>query len=292
MSEPSQTAPATFERDDIELVKLFLAQYKDSEGNSYRIAERPDVAEHKVKAIDVLAVDEHGHRLAIEHTMVEAFAGKKADDVPFLIAFEPLRLDKSLPLPNRFIDVQCAALAIPKDKGIDWKDVGQKVVRWFTEARDKFPLDGQTWHVVPDVGFELKVLVTTMSIPGADGVVVVSRILPVDRPLIDVLRKALANKVPKLVGTPADKHILLLEDEGTAIGFYKVVHGIDSSVEGLPELKKVDEVWVIKTMGWKTSGKVTFYHVWPGGAGEILRIQDERFARIASGPDQPLVKEA
>ncbi len=63
-----------------------------------------------------------------------------------------------------------------------------------------------------NVGFELKVLVETMSIPGTDGVVVASRILPEDRPFIEVLRRALANKVPKLVGTPADKHILLLED--------------------------------------------------------------------------------
>ena len=40
MSESNQTAPANFERDDIELVKLFLAQYKDAEGNSYHLLQR------------------------------------------------------------------------------------------------------------------------------------------------------------------------------------------------------------------------------------------------------------
>jgi hypothetical protein len=224
--------------------------------------------------------------------MVETFAGKRADDVPFLIGFEQLRLDKSLLLANRFIDVQCPALAIPKGKGIDWKEIGQRVVKWFTEARDKFPLDGQTWHTIPDVGFELKVLVETMSIPGTDGVVVVSRILPEERPFIEVLRRALANKVPKLVGTPADKHILLLEDEGAAIGFYKVTHGIDSSVASVPELKKVAEVWVVKTMSWKASGEVFFYRVWPGGVGERFRIYDERFAGVTSGQAQASVKQA
>jgi hypothetical protein len=279
MAETVQTAAPSFERDDIELVKLFLTKYKDAAGNSYHLAERPDVTERKAKAIEAVAVDEHGRRLAIEHTMVEAFAGKRADDVPFLAAFEQLRLDKSLALPDRFIDVQCPALTIPRGEGIDWKDVGQKVLKWFKEMREKFPADGQSWHKVPDAGFDLRVLVETMSVPGTNGGVVVSRILRDDRPFIDVLHRALANKVPKLIETTADKHILLLEDEGTAVGFYKVTQGIDASAKESPQLKKVDEVWVVKTMGWKTSGDLFFYYVWPGGVKERLRIQDERFRR-------------
>jgi len=286
MSDSTETALASFERDDIELVKLFLSDYKDTNRNSYCLKERPESIERNAKAVEAVAIDEEGHSLAIEHTMVEPFEGKKADDVPFLTVFEHLEFDKSLRVPNRLIDVQCPARSIPK--GIDWKDAGQKVLGWFEHAREEFPADGQSWHTIPDVGFELRVNVETMDIPGSDGVVVVSRILPDGKPFADVLRRALDNKVPKLVQTPADRHILLLEDEGAAIGFHRLIEGIDSRVEELPELKKVDEVWVVKTMGWKTSGNVFFCHVWPGGVMERFRIHDKRFSdqRTASGAQE------
>jgi hypothetical protein len=269
--ESKRTAPANVDRDDIMLVRLFLSQYKDAEGNSYHIAERPDAVERTAKAIEAVAVDMHGHRLAIEHTLVETFTGKKADDIPFITVFEQLQQDKSLLLPERLIDVQCPALAIPK--GIHWKDVGLKVANWFREVRQNLPADGQSSHTIPDVGFELQVFVETMSIPGTDGVLVVSRILPDDRPFSDVLKRALTNKLPKLVGTPADKYILLLEDEGASLGFHKVIDGIDSSAEGLPELRRVDAIWVAKTLSWKKSGVVFFCHVWPGGVRERFRVQ-------------------
>jgi len=32
----------TFKRDDIELVKMFLSQFKDEDGNSYKLEARPD----------------------------------------------------------------------------------------------------------------------------------------------------------------------------------------------------------------------------------------------------------
>src|SRR5271155_965492 len=72
--------------------------------------------------------------------------------------------------------------------------------------------------------------------------------LPSGEPFSDVLRKALTAKVPKLVATAADKHILLFEDGGTAIGFAKTGKGIDENIEALPELAKVDAVWSIHTM--------------------------------------------
>jgi hypothetical protein len=268
---------AGFERDDIELVKLFLGEYRDTNRNSYRLKQRPDTVGRKARAVEAVAVNGQGHRLAIEHTLVEPFEGKKADDVPFLTVFEQLRLDKSLLVPNRFINVQCPALSIPKQ--IDWKDVGQKVLDWFKDARKKFPAEGQSSHLIPDVGFDLTVNVETMDIPSTEGVVVLSRILPGDKPFIDVLRRSLHKKVPKLVETPAERHILLLEDEGVAIGFHSLIEGIDASAEELADLGDVDEVWVVKTMGWKPSGKVFFCRVWPGGVGERFQVLNMRFAR-------------
>jgi hypothetical protein len=43
------------ERDDIELVKMFLSQFKDEDDSSYTLSERPEVAERKEKAIEAIA---------------------------------------------------------------------------------------------------------------------------------------------------------------------------------------------------------------------------------------------
>ncbi|MGO9840850.1 MAG: hypothetical protein ACLPZF_06580 [Candidatus Acidiferrales bacterium] len=271
-SDTTGTQPARGEvvRDDIQLVELFLSQYKDSEGNAYHLAETPDVEERSAPAIEAVAVDAHGHRLAVEHTLIQPFEGQKSDDLPFLKGFERLELDRSLRVPDRLIEVIPPAFAIPK--GHNWDTVGQRVHDWFKAARLTFA-DGESQHTIPNLPFELKVVVQTMDIAGTEGVVSVSRLLPKDRPFIDVLRTALARKLPKLVANPADRHILLLEDASSAIGFRQVIEGIDASREKFPQLSDVDEIWVTKTVVWKTAGDVWFCHVWPGGVQERFRIR-------------------
>jgi hypothetical protein len=267
----------TFERDDIELVKIFLSQFKDEDGNSYKLGARPDVVERKEKAIEAIAISESGRRLAIEHTYIQPFEGQMADNVPFLTVFEQFRTDSSLAIANRFIDVLVPAFAVPK--GVDWKDVAKKVRSWFINTRDAIPMEGETQYAIPDLGFDLTVTVQTFALPETKGVVVVGRILPTGEPFNGVLRKALTAKVPKLVATAADKHILLFEDGGTAIGFAKIGQGIDDSIGALPDLKKVDGVWSIHTMEWKSQGNALFFRVWPGWTGERFWIKDLRFVK-------------
>jgi hypothetical protein len=74
--------------------------------------------------------------------------------------------------------------------------------------------------------------------------------------------------VPKLVAAPTDKRIILLEDGGVTIGFAKIGVGLNARVEKLQDLKRVDAVWVVHTMEWKSKGHALFLHVWPGGIGE------------------------
>jgi hypothetical protein len=277
MSEAIGISATAFDRDDIELVKLFLSRFKDGDNYSYNIASRPEITERKEKAIEAIAVAENGKTLGIEHTSIHPFEGKKADDIPFVTVFEPLRFDMSLRIPNRFIDVLVPSMAVPK--GIEWKDVTPKVREWFLATREAFPPEGDSYYDIPHLGFDLKVLVQTMELPETEGGVVVGRLLPPGEPFMKVLKRALANKVPKLAATPADKRVLLLEDEGVAIGFVKVTKGIDDSIDALPDLKKIDEVWCAHTMGWKSSGDVFFCHIWPGGVKERFRIKDERFIK-------------
>lgn len=269
MQEDERQGILTAERDDIGLVRLFLNGYRDAAGNSYRLAERPDVAERNAPAIEAVAVNSQGRRLAIEHTLVQPFEGQKADDIPFLKGFEGIELDKSLRLPDRLIEVIPPAFAVPKE--VDWDEVGRRVYEWFEDARWGFP-DGESRQAIPGLAFNLEVVVQTMDIPGTEGGISVSRLLPPDRPFIDVLRRALANKVPKLAATPADTRILLLEDASSAIGFRHVIEGIDACGAEFPGLADVEAIWVAKTVVWKTAGDVWFVHTWPGGVSERFRI--------------------
>jgi hypothetical protein len=265
-------------RNDIELVKMFLSQFKDEDGSSYALSERPDVAERKEKAVEAIAVAPNGRRLAIEHTYVQPFEGQMADNVPFLTVFEQFRIDPSLRIPNRFIDVLVPALAIPK--GVDWKEIGKRVRDLFVKERDSFLADGEKEYRIPDVGFELNVTVQTFDLPETEGVLVTGHILPGGTPFDKVLERALHQKVPKLVATPADMHILLLEDGGTAIGFSKISSGLDENVKGLPELKKLNAIWTVHTMGWKSNGDALFFRVWPDPWNEQrFWIKDQRFAK-------------
>ena len=50
----AKSTPKDFERDDIELVKLFLSRYNDAEGNVYKLTARPELAERKEKAIEAM----------------------------------------------------------------------------------------------------------------------------------------------------------------------------------------------------------------------------------------------
>jgi hypothetical protein len=271
---------AGFERDDIELVRMFLSQFKDDDGRSYRLKTRPDVEERNAKAVVAIAIADDGHTLAVEQTYVQPFEGQKSDDVPFLKVFEQLRKDPSLRIPNQFIDVLAPAFAIPK--GLKWEDVAKQVRQWFVDTASKFPAEGETKYSIPGCGFELNVVVQTYGLPETDGVLVTVRILPDGNPFDAVLDKALAQKVPKLVATAADKHILLLEDGGTAIGFSQIGKGLDARVEKLQELKNVNAVWTIHTMEWKSKGHAMFFRVWPGWTGQRFWIVDERFSNSKS----------
>jgi hypothetical protein len=54
-------ASGAFDRNDIELVKMFLSQFKGAQCRSYTLKARPDVEERKEKAIEAIAVADDGH---------------------------------------------------------------------------------------------------------------------------------------------------------------------------------------------------------------------------------------
>jgi hypothetical protein len=258
-------------RRDERLIDLFLRGYNDRAGNSYRLAERPDQVERGRPAVDCIAVNERGERLAIEHTLVEPFEGQKADDQPFLTVFEQLHHSPELTVPNVLIDILVPVGAITK--GVDWKRVGQGVLEWFRDIRLKIPI-GESDHKIPGLELDLAAHIEAMELPDSPGVLVVGRLWPKDKLFSDVLRKALAAKLPKLVAVPESRRILLVEDASMVLGLTVFAREIDAAREGFPELAQVDSVWLAHTPVWDSEKIVWFIHIWPNGVKERFTMRD------------------
>ncbi len=71
---------------DKRLIELFVEEFGVWAGTTYVIARWPDLETRDAKAVDAIARDSGGHDLAIEHTLLQPFAGDRADTVPFLKA--------------------------------------------------------------------------------------------------------------------------------------------------------------------------------------------------------------
>lgn len=279
--KPKQPSPASHAdakkkihmplRRDERLIDLFLRGYKDRAGCSYRLRERPDQVERDRAAVDCIAVNERSDTLAIEHTLVEPFEGQKADDQPFLAVFERLHHSAELTVPSLLIDILVPVGAIPK--GVEWNQVGQHMYEWLREARLRIPL-GESDHKVPGLGFDLTLHIQAMEIPGTAGALIAGRVLPRDRSFSNVLGRALAAKLPKLVAARANSHILIVEDGSTALGLTIFAREIDAVQNSFPELAQVDSVWLAHTPVWESEKVVWFLHVWPGGVRERFMIKD------------------
>jgi len=253
------------------LVDLFLRGYRDREGSSYRVTERPDRVERDRPAIDCIAVNEGNERLAIEHTLVEPFEGQKTDDQGFLAVFERLHHSPELTVPNLLINILVPVGVVPK--GVNWKHAGERVVQWFRDTRSKIPA-GESDHRIPGLEFDLTVHIEVMEIPDSPGVLVVGRLLPKAKPFSEVLRAALAAKLLKLVSTLANSHILLLEDASMILGPTIFSREIDAARADFRELDQVDSVWLAHTPVWESEKIVWFLRVWPNGVGDRFEIHD------------------
>jgi len=68
-----------------------------------------------------------------------------------------------------------------------------------------------------------------------------------------VIEKALRKKVAKLVNTAADKRILLLERQHMNLYPERIINEIENQRASFPDLARVDEIWIIETIGYGTA---------------------------------------
>jgi len=104
-----------------------------------------------------------------------------------------------------------------------------------------------------------------------------------------VVDKALRTKIAKLVKTPADKRILLLECEQMALAESNVYREVVKLAPRYPDIGKVDEIWFADTTGLASEGCVAFALMDGRGLVEVLAFQNgvlqcRRDDRLHLGP--------
>jgi hypothetical protein len=247
-------------KSDKRVIEVFLKEaFSKLHGREFTVRELPDVKEREKKSVDALAASSAGETVAIEHTLIEAFAGDLEDRVPFSKVFVPLRNDPKLRLPNEVVDVVVRMGAV--QKGTDWNEVQRRTLIHLQELIPTLPRGGSR-TIVPGLSFELAITLHRDEGPFADGRVFVARHLPPSS-TIALVTKALAAKLPKLCAYVCDRRVLLFEIDSAAASEGEIANALEQVESAFPELTKVDEVWCVDTAVWEHEGWTLFKPIRP-----------------------------
>jgi len=245
--------------NDKDRIGFWLRLYNRNTGGTYSVESWPDDDSSK-KNIDALCRDAGGRTLAIEHTLIEPYAGNKADIDPFLKTLGALENHPLLRQPGFMITASQPVGAVPR--GIKWVDQPQQMVPQLAAVLPGLP-EGQRTVTVAGPQWSLDLHVNKMrTAPTDPGRFFTARIYRGD-PGPELMVAALEKKVPKLAAATADKRILLLEKDAVA-------GTVEAQFDQLPDepriralLGSIDEVWTVNTAGLESEDIIFTNQIFP-----------------------------
>ena len=255
---------------DQRIVEHFLVSYNFFHKASFRVIAWPDQINRDTEAVEAVAADKDGITMALEHTLIEPFEGERADTDRFMKVFLQLEGNRELIRLGYNVDLAVKVGVIPT--GVKWQDIGNTVRRHLAA---RIPLLSEGWavEIVPGVGFPLEVSVgISPHDSGEADHVWISRKLPEDS-LEVVVRRALSRKVGKLVAQQANKRLLLLEKADIARGLTDIRAALDHLSSDFPQLKIIDEIWLVITHSWDSEDALFFYELSPALGGRRLVLE-------------------
>ena len=254
-------------RED-DFIVPFLSAYEDG---TWADAEttKPDAIDRTNPAVDKLATRKSdGRTLAIEHTIIEPFVGDKEDFAFFETALLVIETDQTLAVPGRWIQVFVPVGTLqdqPKKAARD--AIAQSVHGWIRSNRLALR-DGTSQHHCAITGipggahFDITLTVRVDPLehgPAAEPGILHVRRQQVENNLGEVIERALRKKLPKLVNTPADKRILLLERQHMNLHPRNMLDEIEKRRRSFPDLARVDEIWIVETIFYGTAFGGTYF---------------------------------
>ena len=249
--------PTKLRRENV-FIERFLSAYEDF---SWSKAAIRWLDEEKDGAVEALATRPDGRTLAVEHTIIEPFSADKEDFAFFSKAFLDIEKDSSLVVPERWIEALVpVGILRGKRKPADRAALAQGVHDWLRANRLGLP-GGFSEHKVPigvsdGKSYEIPMYVRVTPIPGKGSLTI--RRQQMEDTLSEVIERALARKLPKLVQTQADKHLLILERQHMNLFPSRILEKIEAQRSKFPELTSVDEIWIIETMFYDREGYLRF----------------------------------
>jgi hypothetical protein len=245
--------------NDKDRIGFWLRLYNRRVGGSYVVESWPDDDSSK-KNIDALCRDGAGRTLALEHTLIEPYAGNKADLDPFLKTLGALENHPLLNQQGYMIMVSQQVGAIPR--GVKWTTLPQEIV---PQLGAVLPGLSEGWHTVTVGGpkWALDLHVNKMKTSPEDpGKFLTARVYPGDAGP-ELMIAALERKAPKLAAAVADKRILLLEKDAVA-------STVEAQFDLLPDepriqllLGSIDEIWTINTAGLESEDVIFTNQIFP-----------------------------
>jgi len=262
--------PAKRGRYEQDLIRRFVSAYENFAWSDSKI-NWPD--EEIDSAIDALITRADGQTMAIEHTLIEPFVGDKDDYAMFQKVFLRIEDDESLAVPDTGITVYVPVGILNGQKSARRNTIVKSIHLWIENNRLHLREGEHSYQCdVPGMpSFTLTVKRTKFGLSRPNPGSVSVRRQQVANDLDKVIEKALRRKLPKLVNTEADLHLLFLERDQFTFHSDLIFAEIERQRPNFPELERVDEIWHVETVCYAQYGYLDFE----------LRKLDQLMATIA-----------
>lgn len=249
--------PATPGRNEQTFIRLFVSAYENFAWAGSKIEPLDEQVDG---AIEALITRADGQTMAIEHTLIEPFVGDKRDYAAFEQAFLNIEDDTSLAVPDTGTIVYVPVGILEGQKPARRNVIVESIHSWI--AKNRLNLREGKHEYECDVSGMSPVTLTvkrnkiglSRSNPGS----LLVRRQQVTNDLDKVIENALRKKLPKLVRTKADRHVLFLERDQFTFFPDLIFTEIERQRPNFPSLEKVDEIWHVETIFYKQGGYVDF----------------------------------
>jgi hypothetical protein len=237
-------------------IRMFLSGF---DNGAWKDASLNWIEETQENAVEVIATSSTGKTVALEHTLIELFTGEKYDSTIFVEAFET-RIEKNpdLIIPGRALDVKIPVGALVGVKDRD--DAGERLLTWMKSNHANIPVGDSQATVVLGNGVNLTVKFRNAPTDNDTGYCWLGRC---DKPntFDKVVERAVKRKVPKLVRTQADVHILLLQREHISMSDTELRNELEKLTISYTDIAKVEEIWYANTSIFETEGWCYFLRI-------------------------------
>src|SRR5579871_4969648 len=242
--------PAKPGKNEQFFIKLFVSAYENFMWANSKIDSLDEEVDGAVEALITRA---DGQTMAIEHTLIEPFVGDKRDYAMFERTFLKIEDDKSLAVPDAGIIVYVPVGILDGLKQAKQDIIVESIHSWIANNRLHI-LEGSHAYECDLPGMptiRLTVKRSKLSLSRANPGSLLVRRQQITNDLNEVIEKALRNKLPKLVNTKADRHVLFLERDQFTFDPDLIFTEIERQRPNFPLLERIDEIWHVETIFFK-----------------------------------------